>query len=338
MDGRADRGGGAVVSVADRLEPHRPSLYGHCYRMLGSAAEAEDAVQDTLLKAWKAHGRFEKRSELSTWLHRIATRVCLDQLRSRGRRELPTRLGPAGAVDDDLVDRPRQHWLEPVPDARAVPADESPERRAELRQSLRLAFVAALQHLPARQRAALLLKDVLGFSAKEIAETLEATPASVNSALQRARKTLAEQTRLDPTPADGLGPTQRELLERYVDAFHRYDIDALVALLREDGKMSMPPFTLWLRGPDAVRGWFLGPGRECRGSRLVPIAASGSMAFGQYRRKPDGHRAFSLVVLELDGDAIASMTHFLDVETLFPLFDLPLALEPGRSPAKETSR
>jgi RNA polymerase sigma-70 factor (ECF subfamily) len=315
------------VSVADVLEPHRSALTGHCYRMLGSAVEADDAVQETMLRAWKGYERFDGRSAVSTWLYRIATNVCLDQLRSRARRELPTKAGPVGTVDDELVSRAPTHWLEPVPDAAALPVEASPDEQAELRQSLRLAFVAALQHLPARQRATLLLKDVLGFTTAEIAETLETTPASVNSALQRARKTLAAR-RLGEEQAAvrELSPTQADVVERYVDAFHRYDVDALVALLREDGTLCMPPYTLWLQGRDPVRSWFLGRGIGCRGSRLVPTAACGSVAFGQYRRADSGYRAWSLVVLDLDEDTIASMIHFLDVETLFPLFGLELEL------------
>ncbi|MCA9711583.1 MAG: RNA polymerase subunit sigma-70, partial [Myxococcales bacterium] len=188
------------MSVADVLEPHRPALTGHCYRMLGSAVDADEAVQETMLRAWRGYERFDGRSAVGTWLFRIATNVCIDQLRSRTRRELPTAMGPVGTVSDELVAKPRTHWLEPVPDARALPVEAGPDEQAQLRQSLRLAFVAALQHLPARQRAALLLKDVLGFSTAEIAETLETSSASINSALQRARRTLAERS-LEPEPA-----------------------------------------------------------------------------------------------------------------------------------------
>lgn len=303
------------------LETHRPALFGHCYRMLGSASEAEDAVQDTLLKALSTSSGFEGRSQLGTWLHTIATRVCLDHLRGRARRELPVAAGPAGTVNDELTERPRAHWLEPVPDQRALPTDANPERRAQLRQSLRLAFLTALQALPPRQRAALLLKDVLGFSSEEVAETLETSATSVNSALQRARRTLAEHA---SRAADRPSPAHERLVERYVDAFHRYDVEALVSLLRDDVTLQMPPFSLWLRGPDAVGAWLLGRGIGCRGSRLVPVEASGAVAFGQYRSSEGGYRAWSLVVLELGEEAIASMTHFLDVETLFPLFGLEI--------------
>lgn len=313
--------------MSAELETHRRALFGLCYRMLGSTVEAEDAVQDTMLRAWKNHDAFAGRSEVRTWLHRIATNVCIDRLRGRTRRELPIRDGDVGTIDDELVERPRTHWLEPVPDVRAIPSDLGPDRAIELRQTLRLAFVAALQHLPPRQRAALLLKDVFDFSAQEIAETLETSTASVNSAIQRARETLASRHPIDPSASHPPTESQRELVDRYVDAFHRYDVDAIVALLREDSTLSMPPYTLWLEGPAAVRGWLLGRGIGCRGSRLVRTEASGSVAFGQYRHSEDGgHVAWSLIVLDLDDERIRSMTHFLDVETLFPQLQLPLRL------------
>ena len=311
------------------FESERAALFGHCYRMLGSSSEADDAVQDTLERALTG-AAFEERSARATWLTRIATNVCIDRLRRRARRELPSASLPAGTIEDELVERPAERWLEPVPDAAALPPDADPERLLALRQSLRLAFVASVQQLPPRQRAALLLKDVLGFSAKEIAETLTTSTASVNSALQRARATLAAvEPAVEPRALReqaALTAGQRALVERYVDAFHAYDIDALVALLREDATLSMPPYTLWLRGPRTIAAWFLGRGVQCRGSRLVRTAASGSVAFGQYRRSQTGHRAWSLVVLELDHERIASMTHFLDVEQVFPRFGLPLQL------------
>lgn len=305
------------------LELHRAALTGHCYRMLGSAAEADDAVQETLVRAWRALGRFDGRSSLRTWLYRIATRVCLDALSDRGRRERPVAAGPEGTVHDELVQRPRAHWLEPIPDAEAIPADGDPAEQAQLRQSIRLAFVAALQLLPPRQRAALLLAEVLGWPAAEIAVALETTVPAVNSALQRARATLATASPPESSPA--LTPAQATLLQRYVEAFERYDVEALVGLLREDATLSMPPYTLWLRGHGAVAAWLSGRGAGCRGSRLVPTAANGLPAFGQYRPGPPGepHRPWSLVVLELSGDRIAAMNHFLDTEALFPRFGLP---------------
>ena len=310
---------------AAQLDTHRAALIGHCYRMLGSPVDAEDAVQETMMRAWQSRDRFEGRSSVRTWLYRIATNVCLDALSSRSRRARPIEEGAAGTVDDPLDARPRAHWLEPVPDALAVPADADPFEAAALRQSIRLAFVAALQHLPPRQRAALLLTDVLGWSAAEAAEGLGMTVAAVNSALQRARATLARRN-----VSDGHAPlsdVQSTLLERYVDAFHRYDVDALVALMREDATLSMPPYTLWLQGPAAIRGWLLGRGIGCRGSRLLPTAACGLPAFGQYRPRPGGgYQPWSLTVLELSGDRIARWNAFLDTETLFPLFGLPPAL------------
>lgn len=316
--------------TAEQLHTHREALVGHCYRMLGSAAEADDAVQETMVRAWRALDGFDGRSSLRTWLYRIATNVCLDALGDRARRERPMAVGPAGSVHDELLERPRAHWLEPIPDAQALPPDADPAERLALRQSIRLAFVAALQRLPPRQRAALLLAEVLGWPAAEIAEALETTVPAVNSALQRARAALAESA--PPERAvPGLTPAQESLLARYVEAFERYDVDALAALLREDATLSMPPYTLWLQGPAAVQAWFLGRGAGCRGSRLLPTAACGLPAFGQYRSSGPGQplRPWSLVVLELDGDRIAAMTHFLDTVTLFPRFGLPPELVPA---------
>jgi RNA polymerase sigma-70 factor, ECF subfamily len=312
------------IDAAD-LELHRRALTGHCYRMLGSPADAEDAVQETMVRAWKSLGRFEERSSLRTWLYRIATNVCLDAIAARGRRARPMEDGPAGTVEDPLETRPRTHWLEPIPDALAIPSDDDPHEQAAMRQSIRLAFVAALQHLPPRQRAALILADVLGWSAAEIASCLEATVPAVNSALQRARATLAAR---DVTvQGEPLTGEEADLLDRYVDAFHRYDVDGLVALLREDATFSMPPFSLWLQGREAVRVWLLGRGCGCRGSRLLLTAACGSPAFAQYRLGPDGtHRAWALGVLELSGGRISGWNSFLNVEDLFPLFGLPLEL------------
>ena len=318
------------VDVA-QLEAHRAPLTGHCYRMLGSAFDAEDAVQETMVRAWKNIERFEGRAALRTWLYRIATNVCLDALSARARRARPMEEGPASSVDAPLETQPRTHWLEPIPDARALPADANPFELTVLRESIRLAFVAALQHLPPRQRAALLLTDVLGWSAVEVAECLDTSTAAVNSALQRARATL--QIRKAAPAGEPLSRTQSVLVERYVDAFLRYDVDRLVALLRDDATLSMPPYTLWLQGHDAIRAWLLGPGAGCRGSRLVPAAACGSPAFAQYRPAgaDGGHRAWALIVLELSGDAITGWTSFLDVEGLFPLFGLPLQLANGAS-------
>jgi RNA polymerase sigma-70 factor (ECF subfamily) len=329
----------ADVHQIGHLEAHRAALTGHCYRMLGSVVDADDAVQDTMMRAWKGLERFDGRSSLRTWLYRIATNVCLDSLEARSRRRQlergrPTDLWPVGGVDDALVAQPRECWIEPIADAHAIPVDVDPAARAMLRQSIRLAFVAALQHLPPRQRAALLLTEVLGWSAAEVADSLAMSVAAVNSALQRARATLAARQvelgastgLLDPA-RDVLPPPQ--LLDRYVAAFERYDVDALVALLHHDASMAMPPYTLWLRGRAAIRDWFLGRGGCCRGSRFVPAPACGCPAFGQYHLAEDGkHRPWSVLVLEGGGEQLTSMTFFLDTETLFPRFGLPAELPP----------
>jgi RNA polymerase sigma-70 factor, ECF subfamily len=311
-----------------QLELHRVALTGHCYRMLGSAVDADDAVQETMVRAWKSLARFEGRSSLRTWLYRIATNVCLDALAEGARRTRPVEDGPLGTTEDQLEARPRSHWLEPIPDARALPREADPAERLVLRQSIRLAFVAALQHLPPKQRAALLLTEVMGWSAAEVAESLDTTVASVNSALQRARATLdARQQSTDLKTGAAAPAVEPALVERYVSAFERYDMDALMSLLHEDATLSMPPYTLWLQGQEAIRRWLLGRGADCRGSRLVPTEASGGPAFGQYRLGADGrHRAWALISIEPSGGRIASMVSFLDTASLFPLFGLPLEL------------
>jgi RNA polymerase sigma-70 factor (ECF subfamily) len=308
---------------ASRLEEHRAALTGHCYRMMGSAVDADDAVQETMVRAWRGLERFDGRASLRTWLYRIATNVCLDMLADRSRRARPMEARAAGTVDDPLEPLPRTHWLEPIPDARAIPADADPAEAAALRQSVRLAFVAALQHLPPRQRAVLLLTEVLGWSAAEVAQSLGTSVAAVNSALQRARATL-EASRPAESAAAQLTPEQAKLVESYADAFLRYDVDTLVALLHEDATLSMPPYALWLRGRDAIRAWLLGRGCGCRGSRLLPTAACGSPAFAQYRPAPGGGwEPWALIVLELAGDRIAAWSSFLDTGTLFPMFGVP---------------
>jgi RNA polymerase sigma-70 factor (ECF subfamily) len=322
--------------TAQDLEQHRAALMGHCYRMLGSAAEADDAVQETMIRAWKGLDRFEQRASLRTWLYRIASRVCLDALGDRTRRARPMEMGPPGTVDDELTTFPAAHWLEPIPDAQALPADADPSELFMLRESIRLAFVAALQHLPPRQRVVLLLVEVLGWSAAEVAQSLEMSVAAVNSALQRARATVGRGFHLRPGYGGQVSPghasltdEQSALLARYVDAFERYDIDALTALLHEDATLSMPPYSLWLKGHEPIRNWFLGRGCGCRGSRLMPTRASGLPAFGQYRPSGSGgrHEPWSLIVLEVEGERITRMNHFLDTEQLFPRFGLPPVLE-----------
>jgi RNA polymerase sigma-70 factor (ECF subfamily) len=314
-----------VAPNVTEIEAHRVALNGHCYRMLGSVVDADDAVQETMVRAWKALEGFDGRSSLRTWLYRVATNVCLDALNDRARRTRPIDDGPVGHVDAELETRPRTHWLEPVPDASAIPDDVDLAEQVALRQSIRLAFVAALQHLPPRQRAALLLTEVLGFSAAEAAESLDTSVASINSALQRARATLASCGPGDALPSpEG---AQADLVDRYVEAFERYDVDALTSMLKNDAILNMPPYTLWLQGHETIHAWLSGRGSGCRGSRLLRTAASGAPAFAQYRPAPGGgHHAWAIIVLELTGDRIARMTSFLDVETLFPLFGFPLAL------------
>jgi RNA polymerase sigma-70 factor (ECF subfamily) len=310
-----------------QLEQYRRELTAYCYRMLASPFEAEDAVQETFLRAWRAFDRFEGRSALRSWLYRIATNVCLDMLGSRERRARPMDLGPSSEpVAANLNTMPEATWIQPIPDA-LVSEEGDPAQVAEARETIRLAFVAALQHLPPRQRAVLILCEVLRWKASEVAELLETSVASVNSALQRARATL-EATDLAATTTTGsVADENAELLARYVDAFERYDIDALTSLIREDATQSMPPFDLWLTGRDDIFRWWVGPGIGCRGSRVVPVmAANGAPAFGQYkpREDGDGYEPWALQVLEVADGKIVEFTFFLDTETVFPLFGLPL--------------
>jgi RNA polymerase sigma-70 factor (ECF subfamily) len=310
------------------LEPYRTELTGYCYRMLGSAFEAEDAVQDTFVRAWRALDRFEGRSALRSWLYRIATNVCLDMLGSRQRRARPMDLGPASTADTALAPGlPETTWIEPIPDGMAVPETRDPADLAVARESIRLAFVAALQHLPPRQRAVLILREVLRWRAREVAELLDTSVASVNSALQRARATLSETDLDDETPAT-MDAEHQALLARYVDAFERYDMDSLTALLKHDVRWNMPPYDLWLQTHEDVVAWCLGPGIGCRGSRLIPTMANGSPAFGQYKPSPDGGLdPWSVQVLELRDGEISGITFFLDTARFFPLFGLPAHLD-----------
>jgi RNA polymerase sigma-70 factor (ECF subfamily) len=304
------------------LEQHRRELTAYCYRMLGSPFEAEDAVQDTLLRAWKSIDRFEGRAALRSWLYRIATNVCLDLLNGRERRARPMDLGPAREpIESNLNTLPEVTWIEPLPSG-------DPAEVAESRETIRLAFVAALQHLPPRQRAVLILCEVLRWKAAEVAELLETSVASVNSALQRARATL-EASEINPSEPALDGP-DRELLARYVEAFERYDMEALTSLIHEDATQSMPPFDLWLSGRDDIFAWWVGPGAGCRGSRVIPtVAANGSPAFGQYKPSEtgEGYDPWALQVLEISDGRIVELTFFLATETLFPLFGLPDRLD-----------
>ena len=307
------------------LEVHRPALTGHCYRMLGSTFDADDAVQETMIRAWKAWDQFDGRSSVNTWLYRIATNVCLDELKDRGRRAHPVEEGLPGMPSvEHLTQRPNNFWIEPILDSRITPAEADPAEKLMLKQSIRLAFMAALQHLAPKQRAALLLTEVLGFSASEAASILDLSIASVNSALQRARAAL-ERRNSGESPE--LSATQQNLVTQYVAAFERYDIDSLTALMRHDATICMPPYSLWLRGHDHIRTWMLGPGEGCRGSRLIPTSACGSPAFAHYRRNQEGgHKAWALIVVDLTGDEISCVTSFLDAENLFRHFRLPLTL------------
>ncbi len=320
---------GADPAVAS-LEQYRGELTAYAYRMLGSAFEAEDAVQETMVRAWRGLDRFEGRAALRSWLYRIATNVCLDMLSSRERRARPMDLGPALTADAALGPAlPDGRWIEPVPDARVLPTGGDPAEMTVLRETIRLAFVAALQHLPPRQRAVLILREVLQWQATEVAELLETTVASVNSALQRARATLATKE-LNATDApEPMDEDQRDLLARYVEAFESYDMGKLTSLLHEDANWNMPPYELWLQTHEDVVKWCLGPGIGCRGSRLVPMMANGSPAFGQYKPNPDGDGfvPWSLQVLELSDGRISGITFFLDTARMFPLFGLPLQLD-----------
>jgi RNA polymerase sigma-70 factor (ECF subfamily) len=318
----------ATPTFAD-LEEHRRELTAYCYRMLGSPFEAEDAVQDALLRAWRSIDRFEGRAALRSWLYRIATNVCLDMLNGRERRARPMDLGPSRAPDGPIGDiLPETTWIEPVPD-RLVVTDGDPADVAESRETIRLAFVAALQHLPPRQRAVLILREVLRWQAAEVAELLDTSVASVNSALQRARATLDASDISTSDPMPSLDEADRQLLARYVEAFERYDMDALTSLIHEDATQSMPPYELWLTGRDHIFGWWTGPGAGCRGSRVIPtVAANGSPAFAQYKPSAtgEGYDPWALQVLEVRDGKIAEFTFFLGTETLFPLFGVPARL------------
>ena len=312
------------------LEQHRGELTGYCYRMLGSPFDAEDAVQETLVRAWRNLARFEGRSTLRSWLYSIATNVCLDMLNGRERRARPMDLGPAmEPVASNLNVLPEVTWIEPIPDGLAVPADGDPAEVAVARETIRLAFVAALQHLPPRQRAVLILCEVLRWQATEVAELLDTSVASVNSALQRSRATLAASDLTAATTPAQLDDADRALLARYVEAFERYDMDALTSLIQEDAQQSMPPYDLWLRGRDDIFTWWFGPGAGCRGSRVIPTtAANGSPAFGQYKpSEGGGYEPWALQVVEIDAGKIVELTFFLDTQRLFPLFGLPLQFE-----------
>ena len=319
------------LAIGDRreleLEQYRSELTGYCYRMLGSAFEAEDAVQDTMVRAWKSLDRFEGRSALRSWLYKIATNVCFDMLSGRERRARPMDFGPMGSSAGPLgPELPEATWIQPMPDSRILPEDGDPAEVAAARESVRLAFMTALQHLPPKQRAVLILREVLRWQASEVAQLLGTSVASVNSALQRARATLdANDLSLEDAAAEPADDEQRDLFERYLDAFERYDMEALTALLAEDATLSMPPYALWMRGIEDVVAWMFGPGIGCKGSRLIPIRANGLLGFGQYRPSgPNGeHEPWALQLVEMRDGKVTGINAFLDTASLFPLFGLP---------------
>jgi RNA polymerase sigma-70 factor, ECF subfamily len=317
----------AFAELERQLEDYRTELTGYAYRMLGSTFDAEDAVQETLVRAWKSLERFEGRAALRSWLYRIATNVCLDMLNGRKRRARPMDMGPASVAEATLGPALEEGlWVEPIPDSVAVPTGGDPAEVAVARESIRLAFVSALQRLPPKQRAVLILREVLRWQATEVAELLDSTVASVNSALQRARATLSECD-IDELDATGVDPEQQAILEQYVDAFERYDVSALVALLRDDVQFSMPPHNMWLEGPDQVGKWLNGHGFGCKGSRLVGTAANGCAAFASYRlTRPGLHEPFALQIIEFSGGRISGIHNFLDT-ALFAQFGLPPRLE-----------
>jgi RNA polymerase sigma-70 factor, ECF subfamily len=314
------------------LEQHRRELTAYCYRMLGSGFEAEDAVQETMIRAWRNAPGFEGRSSVRSWLYRIATNVCIDMTRQVQRRARPMEMGPASPPDESHLGAllPEAIWVTPIPDALVAPETSDPAEIAQHRESIRLAFVTALQHLPARQRAALILCEVLRWQVAEAAQLLDTSVAAVNSALQRARATLAGLSQ--ETNPQILDQADAALLQRYVTAFERYDIESLVGLLHEDAVQSMPPFAMWLRGARNIGRFMVEPGPSgCRGSRLVPTTANASPAFGQYRPDPaGGHSPWALQVLEISGGKITGMSFFLDFlnpERLFASFRLPAHLD-----------
>jgi RNA polymerase sigma-70 factor (ECF subfamily) len=321
----ATKDGPLVAPQPDALEEYRRELTGYCYRMLGSGFESDDAVQETMLRAWKSADRFEGRSSVRSWLYRIATNVCLDMLRGRQRRARPMELGPSSAPDPSNLGQqlPEHLWVSPIADDRVLPTEADPAVIVEARDTIRLAFVTALQHLPPKQRAALILCEVLRWQATEAADLLGTSVPAVNSALQRARATLAslpEQERTAEVPGDHAG-----LLDKYVDAFERYDMAALVSLLHEDAVQNMPPYALWIEGAENIATWMVQPGPDaCRGSRLIPVAVNGSPGFAQYKPDPaGGYTPWALQVLEIKDDRIARMTFFLDTEAVFRSFGLP---------------
>ncbi len=312
-----------------QADPFRRELTAHCYRMLGSIHDAEDLVQETYLRAWRSYDKFEGRSSLRSWLYRIATNVCLTALESRGRRPMPTGLGTDSADPSlPVVEQAEVPWLEPAPDVMVGASNADPAAIVTSRESIRLALIAALQHLPPRQRAVLILRDVLKWRAAEVAELLDVSTAAVNSMLQRARAQLDE---ISPSEEEVTEPTtqdQRDLLNRYVEAFERYDVNAIVTLFTKDAVWEMPPFPTWYQGADSI-GRLIStqcPAQAPRDLRLLPIEANGQPAFAMYFRENGVYRAFSINVLTLGPSGIEHGSMFFDL-TLFPLFGLPDTLQ-----------
>jgi RNA polymerase sigma-70 factor (ECF subfamily) len=308
------------------FEQYRPELTGYCYRMLGSIFEAEDAVQETMVRAWRGFDHFEGRAALRSWLYRIASNVCFDALKGRQRRAVPMdMMGPCPGNGNPDPPLPEKVWVGPVPDARIALDAGDPAERAVARESVRLAFVAALQHLPPRQRAVLILREVLKWRANEVAELLDTTVVSVNSTLQRARATLSEKDlTVADTPADALDAQDHALLARYVDAFERFDVDSLVKLLHDDATFTMPPFPFWLRGADQYEQFLRGAGSACEDSIVAPTRANGLPAFAHWKANPDGgYDAWGIQTMRLSDGRIAGIDFYIDAN-LFPLFGFPL--------------
>jgi RNA polymerase sigma-70 factor (ECF subfamily) len=321
----------ASEEAAAQLEQFRRELTAYCYRMLGSAFEAEDAVQETMIRAWSKFDTFEGRAALRTWLYRIATNVCLDMGGAAQRRARPMDLAaPGSAAAPDPTRLEESIWVGPIPDSRVLAGD--PAEVAVGKETIRMAFVSALQKLAPKQRAVLILREVLAWSAAETAELLGTTVASVNSALQRARATLGEGGGVPESAiTDPLDADQKALLAKYVAAFEAFDVQGMAALMREDVSLNMPPLRLWLLGIDELKTWWTGAGCGCRGSRMVPVAANGTPALAQYRpaRDGDGWTPWAIMLLEVQDGLIGGVGNYLDVERLFPLFDLPMRIRVG---------